>query len=210
MGSAVQGQDMGNKSSRGDRLTKEDLQFLKTHTRYDEGTITEWYKGFKQDCPDGKLTPAAFVKIYSKCFPSGNAGEFCDHVFRTFDSDKNGFIDFKEFLMAIDVTSSGSPEEKLNWAFSMYDVDGNGWIDLMEMTRMVKSIYQVIKAQGEAGAQVGGRMKETAESRAEGIFKKMDRNSDGRVTREEFVRTCLGDQRLLELLTPHTQACHIQ
>jgi hypothetical protein len=28
-------------------------------------------------------------------FPSGNAEEFCDHVFRTFDMDKNGYIDFK-------------------------------------------------------------------------------------------------------------------
>jgi len=28
-------------------------------------------------------------------FPNGNAEEFCDHVFRTFDRDKNGFIDFK-------------------------------------------------------------------------------------------------------------------
>merc|ERR1712179_271940 len=200
---------MGNQTGK-ERLSKADVEFLKTNTRYDEDTIQQWYKGFMKDCPEGKLNPPMFIKIYSKCFPGGNAGEFCDHVFRTFDSDKNGFIDFKEFLMAIDVTSSGSPEEKLNWAFSMYDVDGNGWIDLMEMTRMVKSIYQVIKAQGEAGGQVGGRMKETAESRAEGIFKKMDRNSDGRVTREEFVRTCLGDQRLLELLTPHTQACHIQ
>ena len=47
----------------------------------------------------------------------GNAEEFCSHVFRTFDSDNNGFIDFKEFLLAIDVTSAGSPEQKLNWAF---------------------------------------------------------------------------------------------
>ena len=108
---------MGNKSSRGDRLSKEDLEFLRSNTRYDEGTINEWYKGFKQDCPDGKLTPDAFMKIYSKCFPAGSAGQFCDHVFRTFDSDKNGFVDFKEFLLAIDVTSSGTPEEKLNWAF---------------------------------------------------------------------------------------------
>lgn len=30
-----------------DRLSKEDMEFLKTHTRYDEVTIKEWYKGFK-------------------------------------------------------------------------------------------------------------------------------------------------------------------
>jgi len=37
---------MGCLSSK-DRLTKEDMEFLKTHTRYDEATIKEWYKGFK-------------------------------------------------------------------------------------------------------------------------------------------------------------------
>lgn len=33
--------------------------------------------------------------MYKMFFPSGNAVEFCDHVFRTFDMDKNGYIDFK-------------------------------------------------------------------------------------------------------------------
>ncbi|GJQ79596.1 hypothetical protein Trydic_g16438 [Trypoxylus dichotomus] len=32
-----------------DKLSKEDMDFLKTHTRYDESTIKEWYKGFKAD-----------------------------------------------------------------------------------------------------------------------------------------------------------------
>ena len=77
----------------------------------------KWSALTRIDCPDGKLTANSFRKIYSKCFPSGNVNEFCDHVFRTFDTDKNGFIDFKEFLLAIDVTSTGSPEEKLEWAF---------------------------------------------------------------------------------------------
>lgn len=30
-----------------DKLTKEDMDFLKTNTSYDETTIKEWYKGFK-------------------------------------------------------------------------------------------------------------------------------------------------------------------
>jgi len=188
---------MGAKGSKG-KLAKGDVEFLKANTRYDENTINEWYRGFMTDCPDGKLTPTSFMTIYSKCFPTGNANEFCDHVFRTFDSDKNGFIDFKEFLLAIDVTSSGSPEEKLNWAFSMYDVDGNGWIDLPEMTKIVKSIYNMMGPH-----QLALDSYETPEVRAEGIFKRMDINSDGRVTRQEFVRCCLDDQKLIELLTPH-------
>jgi len=220
---------MGQKESK-DRLSKQDLEMLKTSTRFDEDTIIEWYRGFKSDCPDGRLTPKAFMAIYSKCFPTGNANEFCDHVFRTFDTDKNGFIDFKEFLLAIDVTSSGKPEEKLNWAFKgkrytglqrlgihalcraefvvllmyhikchMYDVDGNGFIDLNEMTKIVKSIYNMMGPNHVAMDQF-----ESPEARAEGIFKRMDVNNDGKVTKQEFVRCCLEDQKLIELLTPHT------
>merc|ERR1712025_223292 len=166
-------------------------------TRFDEDTIIEWYRGFKSDCPDGKLTPKAFMQIYSKCFPTGNARDFCDHVFRTFDTDKNGFVDFKEFLLSIDVNSSGSPQEKLNWAFSMYDVDGNGYIDMQEMTRLVSSIYKMV-----AGATTI-QLEDTPEERAREIFTKMDVNSDGKVTREEFTKTCLNDRDLMNLLAPN-------
>merc|ERR1711892_731914 len=196
MGTTEIGYIMGNQGSK-DRLSKADMDFLVMNTRYDENTILDLYKGFMSDCPQGKLNTVAFMKIYSKCFPAGNASEFCDHVFRTFDSDKNGSIDFKEFLLAIDVTSSGSPEEKLNWAFSMYDVDGNGWIDLVEMTKIVRSIYKMM---GPNQALVD--QYETPEKRAEEIFHRMDANSDGRVTRQEFVRSCLNDSKLAELLSP--------
>ena len=36
---------------------------------------------------------------------------------RTFDKDQNGYIDFTEFLLAIDVTSAGSATDRLKWAF---------------------------------------------------------------------------------------------
>ena len=43
---------------------------------------------------------------------------------------------------------------------------------------------------------------EPARERAANIFRQMDRDKDGRVTRAEFVSTCLADQRMIELLTP--------
>ncbi|CAH0390845.1 unnamed protein product [Bemisia tabaci] len=60
------------------------------------GSCTVFVWKYTQDCPNGRLTPAKFVDMYKMFFPSGNAEEFCDHVFRTFDMDKNGYIDFKK------------------------------------------------------------------------------------------------------------------
>ena len=79
----------------------------------------------------------------------------------------------------------------------MYDVDGNGWIDLVEMTKIVRSIYKMMGPNQALVDQF-----ETPEKRAEEIFRKMDANSDGRVTRQEFVRSCLNDATLAKLLSP--------
>ncbi|KAM3187074.1 hypothetical protein ACTXT7_003039 [Hymenolepis weldensis] len=84
---------------------------------------------YARDCPSGQLSKKKFIEVYSGFFPDGNAEEFCTHVFRTFDKDNSGKIDFKEFLLAINITSGGRPKEKLEWAYQMYDIDGNGTIE---------------------------------------------------------------------------------
>ncbi|CAG0912728.1 unnamed protein product [Notodromas monacha] len=180
------------------KLSKEDIEFLQRKTRYDEETIKKWYKGFQQDCPNGKLTPAKFVDMYKMLFPSGDGEEFCDHAFRTFDTDKNGYIDFKEFLLAIDVTSAGTPQEKLKWAFRMYDVDGNGVIELNEMKKIVQAIYDML------GANSANRPADSAEARAKIIFERMDENHDGQLTEEEFLHGCMEDEELSKILSPLT------
>ena len=79
----------------------------------------------------------------------------------------------------------------------MYDMDGNGWIDLEEMTNLVGSIYKMIGSHQHHLVQY-----ENAKERARGIFEKMDIDSDGKVTKEEFTKTCLEDKTLIDLLTP--------
>mgnify|MGYP001762210493 FL=1 len=85
------------------------------------------------DCPSGMLDKAEFSRIYNQFFPFGDPTALAEYVFNVFDEDKNGTIDFKEFICALSVTSRGRLDEKLRWAFQLYDINGDGTITYNEM-----------------------------------------------------------------------------
>ena len=66
----------------------------------------------------------------------------------------------------------------------------------MTMTTLVKCIYTMLGLTKELEEQ-----QDTAWDKAKDIFIRMDKNADGKVTKEEFIQTCLVDQDLTELLT---------
>ena len=177
-------------------LPDADMQYLKRVTRYDEKHIQDLYDNFRQDCPNERFTQEQFIDMYQSFFPSGNVKEFCEQVFRTFDTDKDGFINFKEFLFGMHVTSAETPEEKLRWAFRMYDVDGNGFIDPDEMLKVLRAIYGMLHEDAEDPTSAD-------EERAMEIFCRIDENGDGQITGEEFLRGCLEDDELSKLLAPN-------
>lgn len=166
------------------------MDFIFAHTKFTEEAIRRWFGNFREECPNGKLTKNHLHSLFKKIFPGGDSEVFCNHIFRIFDSDGNGFLDFKEFLMALDVTSCRSEEEKLQWAFRLYDVDDSGSINLKEITAIMETLDRV------EGGDEDGFM--TVEERAEEIFNKLDADGDGEVTMDEFVEGYLKWQQKFE------------
>ena len=79
----------------------------------------EWHQNFREECPEGILDKQHIIKIYDDISVSGSSKEFVDNIMRIFDKDGDGTIDFVEFMIATDMTYSGTPEEKLRWAFKV-------------------------------------------------------------------------------------------
>ena len=96
------------------------------------------YKGFVKDCPSGQLDKTAFGKIYKEFFPFGDPREFADYVFNVFDENKNGTIDFKEFICALSVTSRGQLDEKLKCAWSSPALCWVGFRRIADLTNFLQ------------------------------------------------------------------------
>ena len=173
-------------------LPQKDLDFLKAYTCFDENVILVWYSNFIQYCPYGELTQDKFLELNKLFFPSSFYAElFCEHFFTTFDTDFNGYLDFKEYLLAINKINAETPEDKLKVAFRILDLNGNGELSFSEMTNFIEVIFKMPLVDDTT-------MKNAVIESATNIFLKMGKNEYEYLTEEEFVASCLQDDLLLQ------------
>jgi Ca2+-binding EF-hand superfamily protein len=177
---------MGKTSS---KLSLEQIDYLTNETCFNEKEIKMWYRDFRKECPKGGLNRDQFLQIFTAFHPNGDPSQFASHVFDAFDLNKNGQIEFEEFLRSLSVSTRGKLEERLSWAFSLYDLDRDGFITFEEMATLVGSLYKLMGGNHQSEL--------TAEERVQAIFQAMDVNNDGRISREEFTSTSMRNPELL-------------
>ncbi|TRY54407.1 hypothetical protein DNTS_023684 [Danionella cerebrum] len=154
---------MGKSNS---KLKPEVVEELTRKTYFTEKEVQQWYKGFIKDCPSGQLDAAGFQKIYKQFFPFGDPTKFASFVFNVFDENKDGRIEFSEFIQALSVTSRGTLDEKLRCSgntvdlpeeentpqkrvdriFAMMDKNADGKLTLQEFQEGSKADPSIVQA----------------------------------------------------------------
>ena len=60
-------------------------------------------------------------------------------MFKVFDKDESGTMDFVEYMQAKKALTLDSIDDKLEWVFCLFDSDGGGSVDLKEIEVLLHS-----------------------------------------------------------------------
>ncbi|XP_062330711.1 recoverin b [Osmerus eperlanus] len=186
---------MGNRKS--GALSKDLLEDLKLNTMYSEEQLCTWYQTFLKECPSGRISRQQFETIYASFFPDADPKAYACHVFRSFDSDSDGTLDFKEYIVALHLTSSGKTIQKLEWAFNLYDVDRNGSITKNEIHEIVKSIFNMISKEDQKNLPED---ENTPEKRTDKIWDFFGKKENDKITEGEFIQGVMANKNILRLI----------
>lgn len=183
---------MGSKNGK-PVLRPEDKATLAKSSGQAEDIVQQEFDKFMKEYPDGKLNRASFNKMMSQALPKKEIDKVEKHVFRVYDTNNDGFIDFIEFMVLFHILSEGTPQDVLAKIFRVFDVNSDGTITQKEMQRLVTDLYGLI--------QIKDQNQASKEKIADQAFAEMDVNKDGKVTSEEFVTAVLGQEQYSKLLT---------
>ena len=142
---------MGNNNGK-PQLMEEDVQALMKTSGRTEEQVRDSFNRFLEDHPEGKIDKEGFQFLMGEALPAKDAKykviikidkcqtditrAMSSHMFKIYDTDGNGIIDFKEFMTLYFMMSEGSPEDILSGIFRMFDDNGDGIITTDEMKKV--------------------------------------------------------------------------
>ena len=135
---------MGSKNGK-PVLREEDVVALVHTSGMTAQEVRDAFTGFVTEHPNGKMKPKDFRKLMSSALPKKDAAKMEKHVFRIYDENNDGHVDFVEFMVVYTVMAGGDPEDILKKIFRLFDVNSDGSISKKEMKSLVKDMYGLLK-----------------------------------------------------------------
>jgi len=164
---------------------RELVEFLATKTDLTEEELLISYDEFHENYPSGEINKKEFLA-------QSKAGMFlAEALFRVFDEDNSGNLDFSEFIQANSVKNLETPEAKLGWMFDAYDADGGGTVDTDEITNIVVGLFRL------AGIEED---QDLLAACVYDVIEAVDQEGDGDISKDEFVENAMKCKFIFNML----------
>ena len=169
------------KSNKTNKAGKEAMfKALEVKIGLSQADIAEKHKTFMKQNPTGEMSKEVFMK--SSNLSGDQKGFMAESLFRIFDEDDSGTMDFNEFMMASNCTHLSSAKDKLEWIFKVFDEDGGGSIDIDEVIKLVIGLFNMNGKEED---------KEVLLACVLDILEVIEVDSNGEITRDEFVNNAM-------------------
>jgi len=144
------------------------LTYIVNHllSKEEKNELLELFQSFDKN-GDGVLSKDEIYEGYKSILGEVEAGKEVERIMNEMDIDKNGSIDYNEFVIAATNRQKVLNKEKLEATFKIFDKDGNGSISLDEIRSIVGNNFTDQKA-------------------LEAVVKEVDINGDGEISLAEF------------------------
>lgn len=93
------------------------------------------------------------------------------------------------------LTSKPRSNSSSSFVFRLYDLNGDNVITLDELSKVFFAVYRLL------GDNVNEKHDQlTYDEQAEKLYKKIDTNSTGSITKEQFVEYCINDPNIVDTI----------
>lgn len=194
------GRQMGNVppgTARAAPMTQEEADALSMRCHYEPRELLQLHRQYIAEAPTGYIPRVDFGQLAAVM--NITEPHIGDLIFNLFDADKDGYISFGEFAMAMSTMTRGTPDEKLRLAFRLYDTGGEGgrakgYLEKQDLLRTVGSLQRMLGGLVQVGEQ--GQM--TVEQLVDKLFDEMDTDRDGRISYEEYMEGARRDPAIVQ------------
>jgi Ca2+-binding EF-hand superfamily protein len=161
------------------KQTKETM--MREHTQISKEELTSLFRDLMSSNKDGLISRVRFTDLVTIKFRWEKWLALA--VFSSFDHSGNDSISLKELLAGLCIIHSGSIEEKLSLLFITYDTDSSGYLDPEEIIDLICSLENSMDGRSTF-----------FKTQSQSLYKRMDRNDDGKISLEEFIKAAKEDE----------------
>ncbi|UJR24751.1 hypothetical protein I4U23_006125 [Adineta vaga] len=176
-------------------LTQKEIAMLRSTSKLSDKEIKLWHTEFLRKYPNGKLDKDTFMKAYKEFNPTSDDA-VNNVLLDSIDTNHDGTINFNEFLFFTAVTGrSDNLDERLDTIFDLWDVSDDGLLDQNELAHLISAMYDRARVKDRQGDK-------NPHKRAKEIITKLDISGDKKLSKDEFIKGCKGDEVIHKLLVP--------